>query len=32
MLARVSSIYIKDRLVLSSERASHKNKTVIVEE
>jgi hypothetical protein len=31
-LARASSIYTKDRPVLSLERAPHKNKTVTVKE
>jgi hypothetical protein len=31
-LARASSIYTKDRPLLSSERAPHKNKTVTVKE
>jgi hypothetical protein len=31
-LARASSIYIKYRTVLSSERAPNKNKTVIVKQ
>jgi hypothetical protein len=31
-LARASRIYIKDRPVLSSERAPHRNNTVTVEQ